>query len=105
MSFKLTAPFKKHPTPIVNIPMGENVMGRSDKSGNILINTSLSDPDSITETINHEETHIVQLQNGDLDYDEEAMYWKGKKYLRSSFDESDKKLPWEQPAYKKEKQK
>ena len=102
MSFKLLPPFKKHPTPIVNIPMEKDVMGRADKSGNILINTSLKDSDLIQETINHEETHIVQMQNGELDYDEEAIYFKGKKYLRKSFDESDEKLPWEQPAYKNE---
>jgi hypothetical protein len=30
------------------------------------------------------------------------MYWKGKKYLRSSIDEGNKNLPWEQPAYKAE---
>jgi hypothetical protein len=102
MSFKLIPPFKKHPTPIVNIPMEDDVMGRADKSGNILINTSLKDPELILETINHEETHIKQYMNGELDYDEQAIYFKGKKYLRSSFDEGDQTLPWEQPAYKNE---
>ena len=42
MSFKLTAPFKRNPTPIVNMPMEENVMGRADKRGNILINKNLT---------------------------------------------------------------
>ena len=102
MSFKLTPPFKKHPTPIVNMPMEDEVMGRADKSGNILINKDLDDQELIQETINHEEVHIVQMQNGELDYDEEAIYFKGKKYLRKSFDESDETLPWEQPAYKNE---
>ena len=41
MSFKLTSPFKKHATPIVNVPMEQNVMGRADKRGNILINKDL----------------------------------------------------------------
>ena len=36
MSFKLKSPFTKHATPIVNMPMEENVMGRADKRGNIL---------------------------------------------------------------------
>ena len=53
MSFKLTSPFKKHATPIVNVPMEQNVMGRADKRGNILINKDLKDPKQIQDTINH----------------------------------------------------
>jgi hypothetical protein len=79
MSFKLTAPFKKHATPIVNMPLEENVMGRADKRGNILINQNLTDPKEIEETINHEDVHIEQLASGDLDYDNKNMYWRGKK--------------------------
>jgi len=100
MSFKLASPFKKHPTPIVNIPMEDEVMGRADKSGNILLNSSLIDPKEIEDTINHEEVHIKQMANGDLDYDKDNIYWKGKTYPRGSFDEANQKLPWEQPAYK-----
>ena len=77
MSFKLIPPFKKHPTPIVNMPMEDEVMGRADKRGNILINKDLNDQELI-------------------------IYFKGKTYPRTSFDESDEKLPWEQPAYKNE---
>ena len=102
MSFKLSPPFKKHPTPIVNTVLEDNVIGRADKRGNILINKDITDPKLIEETINHEEAHILQFQNGDLDYDDEAFYWKGKKYLRSKIDESNKNLPWEKPAYKNE---
>ena len=103
MAFKLTPPFNKFPTPIVNVDFeDEKVIGRADKRGNILINKNITDPDLITETINHENVHIDQMAKGDLDYDDEAMYWKGKKYLRSSIDEGNKNLPWEQPAYKAE---
>ena len=35
MSFKLSPPFKKNPTPIVNMPLGDDIMGRADKRGNI----------------------------------------------------------------------
>ena len=33
--------------------------------------------------IEHEEVHIDQIKRGDLWYDDEAVYWKGKKYPRS----------------------
>tara|TARA_R110000796_G_scaffold171889_1_gene288894 strand:+ start:1147 stop:1455 length:309 start_codon:yes stop_codon:yes gene_type:complete len=100
MSFKLTPPFKKHATPIVNMPMEKDVMGRADKRGNILINQDMTHQQDIIDTINHEEVHIKQLASGDLDYDENNVYWKGKAYPRSSFNEANKKLPWEAPAYK-----
>jgi hypothetical protein len=103
MSFKLKPPFDKFPTPIVNVAFEESdVIGRADKRGTILINQDITDPELIKETINHENVHIHQMARGDLDYDKDAMYWKGKKYLRSSFDEGDKTLPWEAPAYKAE---
>jgi hypothetical protein len=100
MSFKLISPFKKHATPIVNVPMEENVMGRADKRGNILVNKDLKDPKQIEDTINHEQVHIEQMASGELDYDEKNVYWKGKKYPRSKFNEANKKLPWEIEAYK-----
>jgi|TARA_B110000238_G_C15867779_1_gene327987 hypothetical protein len=100
MSFKLTSPFAKHATPIVNVPMEENVMGRADKRGTILINKDLKDPKQIEDTINHENVHIKQMASGDLDYDEKNVYFKGKKYPRSKFNEANKQLPWEIEAYK-----
>ena len=100
MSFKLTPPFKKNPTPIVNMPMEKDVMGRADKRGNILLNKDMKNQNDIIDTINHEEVHIKQMASGDLSYDENNVYWKGKTYPRSSFNEANKKLPWEQPAYK-----
>ena len=102
MSFKLSPPFKKNPTPIVNMPLEEDVMGRADKRGNILLNQEMTNQKDIVDTINHEEVHIKQMASGDLDYDENNVYWKGKKYPRGSFDEANKTLPWEAPAYKAE---
>ena len=100
MSFKLSSPFKKHATPIVNMPMEKDVMGRADKRGNILINKDLKNPKQIEDTINHENVHIEQMASGELDYDDKAVYYKGKKFLRKKFNESNKSLPWEVEAYK-----
>ena len=69
MSFKLVPPYKKNATPIVNMPMEENVMGRADKRGNILLNKNLTDPIQIQDTIDHENVHIDQMKSGELDYD------------------------------------
>jgi hypothetical protein len=39
----------------------------------------------------------------DLYYDDEFVYWKGKKYPRSIMDEGNKNLPWEKEAYRANK--
>ena len=68
MSFKLKPPFDKFPTPIVNVKFEEDdVIGRADKRGNILINKNITDPELINETINHENVHIHQMARGDLE--------------------------------------
>ena len=100
MAFKLTPPFDKNPTPIVNMPLEDGVLGRADKRGNILINKDITDPDQVEDVVNHENVHIGQMKSGELDYDKKNITWKGKKYLRSELDESNENLPWEKPAYK-----
>ena len=81
MSFKLTSPFKKHPTPIIHMSMEEGAMGRADKSGTIVLNKDMKKQEDIINTINHEEVHIQQIASGDLDYDKEAMYFNYGKYI------------------------
>ena len=41
------------------------------------------------------------MERGDLDYDDDNVYWKGKKYSRSEMEEGAKDLPWEAEAYKR----
>lgn len=100
MSFKLTPPFEKNPPPVVNVPMEEGVLGRADKKGCILVNKDIKDPKQMTDTVNHENVHMQQMKRGELDYDEKNVYFKGKKYPRSKFNEANKQLPWEIDAYK-----
>jgi hypothetical protein len=42
------------------------------------------------------------MKRGDLNYDDENVYWKGKKYPRKNMKEGSKKLPWEKEAYEKQ---
>tara|TARA_B100000497_G_C7268569_1_gene188536 strand:- start:99 stop:407 length:309 start_codon:yes stop_codon:yes gene_type:complete len=100
MAFKIKPFYTINNTPVTHMPMEDNVMGRADKKGNILLNKDMKNPKDIKDTINHEQVHIDQMKRGELYYDEQAVYFKGKKYLRKEFDESNKKLPWEAPAYK-----
>ena len=59
------------------------------------------DPEEVPGVIAHEEIHIEQMKRGDLDYDNENVYWKGKKYSRADMEEGAQNLPWEAEAYKR----
>ena len=100
MAFKLSnAPYKIANTPIYNVPMEEGVMGKANNNGTIILNKDL-DPSQCQDVINHEMVHIEQMKRGDLDYDDNFVYWKGKKYSRADMKEGAKNLPWENEAYK-----
>ena len=100
MAFKLNnPPYKIDNTPIYNISMEDDVMGKANKNGTIILNKDLS-PLQRQDVINHEMVHINQMRRGDLDYDDDFVYWKGKKYSRADMAEGAKNLPWEAEAYK-----
>tara|TARA_R110002049_G_scaffold22061_2_gene79564 strand:- start:975 stop:1283 length:309 start_codon:yes stop_codon:yes gene_type:complete len=100
MAFKLgNAPYKINNTPIYNVDMEDGVMGKANNNGTIILNKDL-DPSQCQDVINHEMVHIDQMKRGDLDYDDNFVYWKGKKYSRADMKEGAKNLPWENEAYK-----
>jgi hypothetical protein len=80
--------------------MEDDVMGKANNNLTIIINKDV-DPSRTQDVIDHEMVHIDQMKRGDLDYDDENVYWKGKIYPRSKMKEGAKNLPWEAEAYKK----
>jgi len=82
--------------------MEDGVMGKANKNGTIILNKDL-DPSQCDKVIAHEKVHIDQMKRGDLDYDDNNVYWKGKKYSRAQMQEGAKNLPWEAEAYRKVK--
>jgi len=102
MAFKLNnPPYSLNNTPVYHVPLEEGVLGKADKNGSILINKDVESPLQEQDIINHEMVHHDQMKRGDLDYDDNNVYWKGKVYPRSKMKEGDKNLPWEKEAYKK----
>jgi hypothetical protein len=89
-------------TPIYQIDEEDGVMGRANKNGSITLNKNLS-PLEREDVIRHEKVHLDQMERLDLDYDDEYVYWKGKKYPRSIMDEGNKNLPWEKEAWEANK--
>ena len=89
-------------TPIYQMDTEEGVMGQANKNGSIIVDKNLS-PLEQEDVVRHEKVHLDQMKRGDLDYDNNNVYWKGKKIPRSTMDEGDKNLPWEKEAYKANK--
>ena len=102
MAFKITPPYSMDNTPIYNVNMEDGVMGKANKNGTIILNKDL-DPSQCDKVVAHEKVHIDQMKRGDLDYDDNYVYWKGKKYSRAQMQEGAKNLPWEAEAYRKVK--
>tara|TARA_R100000988_G_scaffold51834_1_gene25402 strand:- start:41 stop:385 length:345 start_codon:yes stop_codon:yes gene_type:complete len=99
--FKINAPFMEDNTPIHNVDLEEGVLGKANKNGTILVSDKITDPEERESVIEHEKVHIDQIKRGDLDYDDEFVYWKGKRYSREEMQEGAKNLPWESEAYSK----
>jgi hypothetical protein len=101
MAFKLTnPPYSVEPTPIYQVDMEDGVLGKANNNGTIIIDKNLS-PLEAQKVIKHEMVHIDQMRRGDLDYDDDYVYWKGRIIPRSSIKEGAKNLPWEKEAYNK----
>jgi hypothetical protein len=101
MAFKLNnPPYKIDNTPVYKIDMEEGVMGKANNNGSIVINKDL-DPSEVERVVEHEKIHLEQMERGDLNYDNENVYWKSKKYSRADMEEGAKNLPWEAEAYKR----
>ena len=100
MAFKIKPPYTIDNTPVYHLDFEEDgLLGRADKNGSILINKNITNPKQKADVIKHEKVHLNDMKKGILDYDDKNVYWKGKKYPRSSFNEGNKNLPWEKKAY------
>ena len=77
-------------------------IGKSNHTG-IIVQSGIS-PEEEQNVIAHEKVHQKQQANGDLDYDQQNFYWKGKTYPRENLNEHNEQLPWEKEAYKASKQ-
>ena len=102
MAFKITPFYNINNTPIYSVDMEDGVLGKANNNGTIILNKDL-DPKKKESVIAHEMVHIDQMKRGDLDYDDQNVYWKGKKYSRAQMKEGAKNLPWEKEAYNKTK--
>lgn len=91
-------------TPILKKDLEPGIEAEANKNGTIFVDKSVNiDSSHGKKVIKHEQVHIDQMERGDLDYDDNNVYWKGKTIPRSKINEGSKNLPWEKEAYNKSK--
>ena len=72
MAFKLNEPpYSFSNIPVYNVNMEDDVLGKANNNGTIIINNNIKDPKKIDKVVEHESIHIDQIKRGDLDYDDE----------------------------------
>ena len=101
MGFKLNnKPYDKDNMniPVYRKDLKDGSAGKSNHTG-IVVDIDAG-PKMEEAVIAHETVHQHQQRNGELDYDNENFYWKGKTYPRKNLNEHNKNLPWEVEAYK-----
>ena len=97
----------KMSTSVFERDMGDDpVFARTPKNGVIILNEDAvknSSKKELDNTIAHEQVHVDQFKNGELDYNVGAgkVMFKGKEYDYSVMQAG--KGPWEKPAYAAEK--
>ena len=73
-------------TPIFIKKLEEGVQAEANDDGSIFIDDDCP-VDEVKTAISHEKVHLDQMKRGDLSYDHENVYWKGKAYPRDKMDE------------------
>jgi len=89
---------------VVQRDLEEGVIAEAHRDGTIYLDDDIDmNSKKAEEAIKHEKVHLNQMQRGDLDYNDDYVIWKGKKYPRKNMNEGSKHLPWEKEAYNKTK--
>ena len=120
MAFKMKPPkellFNKEPKvqdgdfTVIKIELDHGVAGEANNDGTIFVDENIEDGSvEEAEVVAHEGKHMKDMEDGILDYNDDSIEWKGKKYERKDgkikyngkwLEEGYKDFPWEKRAYK-----
>ena len=102
MANPITNKVKTGKIPVIKKELDSGVIAEANNDGTIYLDKDVKDGSPLAkEAIAHEMVHMDQMARGDLNYDDNNVYWKGKKYDRDDMNEGSKQLPWEAEAYQK----
>ena len=95
---------------VIKVELDDGIAGEANNDGTIFVDINIPDGSiDEAEVVAHEGKHMKDMDDGLLDYDDNWIKWKGKKYERKDgkikykgkwVDEGDKNFPWEKRAYK-----
>ena len=90
--------------------LDDGIAGEANNDGTIFINKDIPKGSPLeAEVVAHEGDHMARMEKGELDYSDNNVTWRGKKYERKDGkikyngqwrDEGWEKFPWEKLAYK-----
>jgi len=104
MANPITNKVKTGGIPVIKKDLDSGVIAEANNDGTIFLDKKVKNDSPLAkEAIAHEMVHMDQMARGDLDYNDNNVIWKGKKYSRSKMNEGSKNLPWEKEAYNKTK--
>lgn len=90
--------------PVIKKDLDSGVIAEANNDGTIFLDKKVKNNSPLAkEAIAHEMVHMDQMARGDLDYNDNNVIWKGKKYSRKKMNEGSENLPWEKEAYNKTK--
>ena len=95
---------------VIKIELEDGIAGEANNDGTIFVDKNIPDGSiEEAEVVAHEGKHMEDMDNGMLNYDDDWIEWRGKKYPRKDgkikykgkwVEEGDKNFPWEKRAYK-----
>ena len=70
-------------TPVIRVPLEENVMGEANMDGTIYVNENITPgSEEDRQVINHEMRHATDMKIGKLAYTDDDVTYNGKKFPR-----------------------
>tara|TARA_R100001591_G_scaffold19050_3_gene25699 strand:+ start:105 stop:1406 length:1302 start_codon:yes stop_codon:yes gene_type:complete len=104
MAKPITNKVKTGQIPVIKKELDDGVIAEANNDGTIYLDKDVKDGSPLAkEAIAHEMVHMDQMARGDLNYNDDKVFWKGKEYDRDDMNEGSKQLPWEKEAYNKTK--
>jgi len=117
MAFKMTPPtFGKEPKnqetefTVLKVELDHGIVGEANNDGTIFVDKNIPNGSiKEKEVVAHEGQHMKDMKDGILDYGDDWIKWRGKKYERNNgmikykgawLEEGYKDFPWEKRAYK-----
>ena len=113
MGFKLGKETRQYrtpkDTPIFRKKLNKGILGEANNDGSRYVDPSIVHTKEYKKIIDHEMDHIKRMDNGELDYGDDWVRWRGNTYQRKGgkilyntkwYEEGDHDLPWEKLANK-----